>query len=246
MDSIIYLCIGIAAGAVGALSSGGGLLSIPLLMFMGVTPVHAIATTRVGSFFGGLSSVFTYSKKNQIQWNYVIPYLAAISAFAGLIGPHLLVEINQELVKQLVGCALVIMSAWLLTSGKYGIESLQRERAHKIIGAIFVFPAMLYAVMFGAGGGAIVINILLLFFGLKIARATATGMAIWIVGTGVASIAYIISGLVVASIAIPLVIGSLIGGYIGAYYVNRSNRHKLKILLGIIVGISGLKILFFS
>lgn len=245
MDSTIYFIIGLAAGAVGAVSSGGGLLSIPLLMFMGISPIHAIATTRWGSFFGAASSLYYYSKRNRISWKYVFPYLAFFSILAGLSGPRILPKIDEAIVATLIGIVLIFLSAFLLATNKHGLATFNRRKRYKVLGGLLVLPAMFYAVMFGAGGGALVIIIMILFFGLNIKNATATGMSIWIIGTGVAALTYLITGLVDYGVAVPLVFGSLIGGYIGASYIEKIDRSYVKIILGIIVGLSGVKILFF-
>lgn len=245
MDNILYFLIGLAAGAVGAVSSGGGLLSIPLLMFMGISPIHAIATTRWGSFFGASSSLYYYSKYKRVNWNYVFPYLALFSVIAGLAGPRVLSKIDESTVATLIGLVLIALSIFLLVTNKHGLATFNRRKRYKVLGGLLVLPAMFYAVMFGAGGGALVIIIMILFFGLNIKHATATGMSVWILGTGVAALTYLITGLVDYGVAIPLVAGSLIGGYLGASYIEKIDRSYVKIILGVIVGLSGLKILFF-
>jgi uncharacterized protein len=244
MNEFLALIIGLLAGIVGAISSGGGLLSIPCFIFMGVPPITAIATTRLGSAAGGFSSIYRYHRDNLIHWRY-LPLLAPISCLAGIIGPRLLIQINQETVKNIVGVALLLLFVLLFYTKEFGLITKVRHRAHKAIGSVLVFFAMIYATMFGAGGGAIVINIVMFFFGMKVNESTATGMSVWLVGTTVAAIAYSMSGAVDFSLAIPLMLGSVVGGYIGAHVAVIKGNAWAKKILAIMVLLSGIKILFF-
>jgi len=245
VDYIFYTVIGILAGATGAASSGGGLLSIPLLLLMGFSPVNVIATTRIGSLVGGISSLHQYIKLSLVEWRYMLPYLAVISAAAGVAGPLLVVHLNSELIKKIVGTALAALCILLLTTKSYGLLEQNKHSSDRLKGTLLTFPSMVYATMFGAGGGALIINIMIHFFGQKINKAVATGLAVWIVGTFIAALSYALQGLVMFDVAVPLVIGSIVGGYIGARFISKTQHQSIKLILGVIIGISAIKILFF-
>jgi uncharacterized membrane protein YfcA len=89
-----------------------------------------------------------------------------------------------------------------------------------------------------------VINILVIFFGLSMVEATATGITVWLIGTGISSAVYLISGDVLIKIAIVLAIASALGGYVGAKFVVKNHGKILTKILAIIILIAGLKILF--
>ena len=57
--------IGVLASFIGAIVGGGGLLSIPFLMFIGLPPQTAIATNKFGSV--GLSMVLLLNLKKKIK-----------------------------------------------------------------------------------------------------------------------------------------------------------------------------------
>ena len=234
--------IGVAAGILGSISSGGGIITIPYLLFLGYPPVSVIGTTRIGSLFGGIASLYTYNKAGNIRWKTVVK-LAIPSAIAGIIGPILLPKINPDIIISVIGLTLLVLAIWMLIFKNYGVKEKKRDKNHKIIGLVAIFFAMLYAVMFGAGGGAIVINLMVVFFGMKLNKASATGMAVWLVGTFVATVVYVINGHFNAQLAAVLAIGSLIGGVVGARYVVTKDPKWLKNALGIIILISGVKIL---
>ncbi len=237
--------MGFLAGIVGSISSGGGLLTIPFLVFLGYNPISVIGTTRIGSFAGGFASAFKYSQKNKIKWP-LVKKLAPLSVIAGIIGPILLHRIHASKILLIIGSALILLAIWMLINKNYGVKSRLKHKNNKLLGGLLVLPIMLFAVMFGAGGGAMVINILVIFFGLHLLEATATGISIWLIGTGISSIVYLINGDVLILVAILLAVSSAFGGYIGANYALKNHGQILTKILAIIILFAGIKLLFFS
>jgi uncharacterized membrane protein YfcA len=76
--------------------------------------------------------------------------------------------------------------------------------------------------MIGIGGGILVIPILVLFFGFTQTKATGTSLAMLLPPIGIfAVIAYAREGNIHWTIAAILALGFMVGGYFGAWIVNR-------------------------
>jgi uncharacterized protein len=67
MDQIMAFLIGLIAATLGAIATGGGLISVPGMIFLGLSPASAIATTRLNLLGGGITAVYRYSKAGAIQ-----------------------------------------------------------------------------------------------------------------------------------------------------------------------------------
>lgn len=235
--------VGVLGGIIGAVSSGGGIITIPFLLHLGYQPVDVIGTTRIASFFGGLSSVYRYKIKKEVLKKYA--WLFVPSIFAGIIGPFLLPKLDPQLVVYTVGVAMLVLAMVTLFSGKFGLENVKTKKQSKELGALLIFLAMLFAVMFGAGGGALVIAIMVLCFGMKIKEASTVGILIWLSGTFVASLIYFINGYYIANLTLSLVFGSIAGGYIGASYFAKKDAYFIKLIFGLIVLTAGVKTILF-
>lgn len=243
VEQLLIFLVGILGGIVGSVSSGGGIITIPFLLFLGYQPVEVVGTTRIASFFGGLTSVFKYGLKGLVVKKYL--WLFAPSIAAGIVGPFLLPKLDSDLIVYTIGIAMLALAAVTLLSGTFGINHVKTKKQSKEIGAVLIFFAMLFAVMFGAGGGAMVIAIMVLCFGMKIKQAAPTGMLIWLSGTAVASGIYFANGSFVGSLLPYLVAGSLIGGYFGASYFAKKDGYVIKLIFGSIVLLAGIKTLLF-
>ncbi len=244
MEVIGAFLIGLASGLVGAISTGGGLISIPGLIFLGQSPISAIATTRLSAISGGAAALFKYHKGKAIIWKY-LPIFMVISLVAGIIGPKLLVQIDKNIVERLIGISMLIMLPLLVYKKDFGVAKKVRHKKHQLPGLVLLFIVMIYGTMFGAGGGIFLISVLVYFFGLTVTEANATGTAMWLVGTFTALVAYISHGEVVFSVGIPLLLGALIGGYVGAHIALQKGTVWVKWFLVSVVAISSIKLIFF-
>lgn len=244
MEILGAFLIGIVGGMVGAISTGGGLITIPGVIFLGLSPIQAVATTRLSAVTGGLSSLYEYHKGKTIIWHYML-YFVSLSAVAGIIGPKLLLQINEELIAKVIGVLLLTTLPLFMLKQDFGIINQVKRRNHKILGLVALFVVMIYGTMFGAGGGVLLIYALIYFFGMNVTEANATGTVMWIAGMTIALITYIASGVVVFSVGIPLLLGAIIGGYLGARLALKNGVVWVKGVLAVLIVISSIKLTFF-
>jgi uncharacterized membrane protein YfcA len=243
MNDLVAFVIGFTAALIGAIASGGGLISIPGLIFLGITPVSAIATTRLNLMTGGLSAIYRYRKDGAVLLKYM-PQFLVLGLLAGIVGPRLLLGINQTTVQHLIGVMLLLMLPVLWFKKDAGTINIIRSRHRKFIGFFVLAAVLIYTTMFGGGGGIFLIYTFVYFFGMTVTEANATGLVVALFATFVALITYINGHVVDWSIGIPLMLGGIGGGYIGAHIALKRGAEWVKIILTIIIIISGVKLLF--
>lgn len=57
---ILLAFCGIAAGFIDSIAGGGGLLTVPALLSIGIPPAQALATNKLQSSFGSFSATFYF------------------------------------------------------------------------------------------------------------------------------------------------------------------------------------------
>jgi uncharacterized membrane protein YfcA len=244
MDTVAAFFIGFVAAFIGAIATGGGLISIPGLMFLGAGPVSAIATSRLNLIAGGISAVLRFRKNNTVQWKY-IPQLFIIALAAGVVGPRLLLDIDENLVQHLLGATFLIMLPILWIDRDLGTVSVVRSPRRKSVGYLALTLSMLYMTMFGGGAGIFLVYAFVYFFGMNVTEANATGLTIALVATLVSLVTYIHGGAIEWSLGIPLMLGGMFGGYLGAHMALKKGTKWVKVILSVVILISGVKLLLF-
>ncbi len=248
MDIIIPVMttffIGVFASFIGAIAGGGGLISIPFLIFLGLPPQVAIATNKFGGVGLSLGAAVRFSKENKIVWKAVMP-LCLISIIGAYLGANILLDIDQAILSKMVGVVLLLLLPLTLIKKDIGLKIKDTRHIDKGIGYVLFFLLMIFGGFFGGGAGTLMFYILMYFFGFTIIQSNATSIIPWFVMSITSLIIFIINGIVVYQVGISLFAGMLAGGYLGAHTAIRKGDRWVRIIFLAVVLASAVKILFF-
>jgi uncharacterized membrane protein YfcA len=237
---------GLVAGLVNSVAGGGALLMYPLLLSLGLPPIVANATTTISIWPGALSSAYGYRKYIKKIPKYYF-WLLVPGLLGGIIGAVILRKTSNHSFKLVVPW-LIIMAVLLLSFQPKIHKWLKKRKKNTkkagalsfILIAIAIFAMSIYGGFFGAGLGIIMLAVLGFtkltdihqLNGLKNLIATFINL--------VASIYFIHYHLIDWHYTPLLLLGTVIGGYIGATYSNKLPSHlirKIIIIIGASVGI---------
>ena len=98
--------------------------------------------------------------------------------------------------------------------------------------------------LFGAGGGSIVVPAMEIFLDMDEKKSHATAIAIILMLSVVSSIFYIHRGFFDLWLWIPVTIGGMTGGAVGAKFLAKISKRWLKIIFGGIIMITAVKLIF--
>ncbi len=204
------------------MAGGGTFLTFPALVFAGIDPIMANATSSVVTLPGGVASALVYRKGITVGcklfWARVL-----ISVAGGVAGSQLLLHTSSEQFAVIVpylmiGASLVFTFSNRLRSFAGAHSS---GRVHSGLLYAGTVAISIYGGYFGAGMG--VLMIVLFLIAAHIGVQESAGLRMWC-ATGVNTLAvatFILRGIVVWRVAIPMLICTLIGGYWGAHAVRR-------------------------
>ncbi len=232
---------GILSGFVGAVAGGGGLFSISLLLLYGIPPQITLATTKFGGIGLSIGGLYKFIKEKKIVWKYAIG-LSVAGIFSSVIGSKILLSADPAFLKTLTGILLLLLVPTIFFKKNFGLENRNTSKAYKILGYILYFLISIVASFFG-GFGAILISIVVFFFGLPIIEANATELVSFTVFSVASVIIFMVNGIIDYQIGIPLFLGMMIGGYLGAHVAVKKGNKWVKAFFGIVVIISAIKVL---
>lgn len=242
---ILVLIIGFITGFTAAIGAGGGLISVPFLMFIGLPPQTAIATNKFGGIGYSIGATIKYWKEGKIVWRFVLP-LSVLAFIGAVLGASALVSLDPEIVKKGVGILILILVPFIFLDNEFGLKELRTSRNKKIIGISLIFLLFIIGAFFGGGVAPIIIYILIFFFGLSIIKSNATYTIPWLVLNVTATIIFIYNDLVDYKIGVLLFLSMIIGSYLGAHTSIKKGDRWVKIISSIIISLFAIKIIFFS
>lgn len=202
------------AGAIDAISGGGGLIVIPSLLASGIDPVSAIATSKLQSSFGSGGALLTFANKGEVDFRHATP-IAACSFAGGLTGAWLLQWFTPTVLSAVVPLFLVAAACFFAFTD---LSALRPARARRLLLlGIAAFAIGSYDGFFGPGAGAFYVMAALSFGGARLIGAIAQAKYFNVASNLAALAIYIRSGHVLWQLGFVMAAASLLGGQLGTH-----------------------------
>ncbi len=81
---ILLIFFGFLGAFLNAIVGGGGLITVPALMFVGLPPASAIATNKLAATMGNLTSTLTFLKAGKVDMKLLGPIVPFVFIFSML------------------------------------------------------------------------------------------------------------------------------------------------------------------
>jgi uncharacterized membrane protein YfcA len=223
-----FLLIFLAAligGAVNSIAGGGTLLTFPAIVWLGVPPISANATSTVALWPGSFGSMWAYRDELRGARTWLI-WFTAPSIAGGILGAQLLLHTSPDrfdaIVPFLVLGATVLFLLQPPLSRRLVRRAPEEQDAPNALprpSAWFLagqFAVAVYGGYFGAGIGILMLATLGAMGLTNIHRMN--GLKNWgaMCINAIAAITFVLSGIVTWPVAAAMAAGGLAGGYGGA------------------------------
>ncbi|GAP77604.1 MULTISPECIES: sulfite exporter TauE/SafE family protein [Brachybacterium] len=117
---LVLLAIGVGLGVgivVGALGAGGGILAVPVLVFLlGMPPHAATASSLVIVLITALASLPHHARQRNVEWRAGLVF-AAVSVVGAVLGSRLSALVPPDVLLTLFGVMLAVVAAAMLRRG---------------------------------------------------------------------------------------------------------------------------------
>ncbi|MFY0594062.1 sulfite exporter TauE/SafE family protein [Roseivirga sp.] len=214
VDLLILFGVGLLAGVINTLAGGGSLLTLPVLIFMGLPPVVANATNRIGIFFNGIFAIQGFKSKGSKINNYAIG-LGITAFFGAIIGSYIAIEVKGETFNKILAGVIVLIVAYMLFGKKNSQNVAEKtDGKTKIIGLVTFFFIGIYGGFIQAGVGYLIMAALTFVNKFSLLKTNIVKVVIVPIYT-VASIGiFIYNDLINWELGFALAIGSALGGWL--------------------------------
>ncbi len=214
-----------------------GTILSPVLVSMGFAPLEVIPAILLSQALGGLTGSISHhklknanfsglSKDTKIGLAMIIPGILVV-----IFGVMVAISVSVIFVKTYIAIIVLVMSILCLSPLKYKFAWWK----HYTLGALAGFNKAMSGGGFGpvTSTGGIVGGL-----SAKVSIATTTFAELFVCLAGF--IAYLFMKGVDVALIIPLSIGAMVGGVVGAYFCSKGNHSILRKAIGALGIISGL------
>lgn len=220
LDQIILFFISLIANAFSAFVGGGaGLLQLPAIIFLGLSFSVALATHKVASVALGIGASLRHFRGHSLQWP--ISLLIVITGLPGVVlGGFVIVEVPSHLAQQALGVLTLVIGIYSLLNKELGQEYAPRhlDLSGFVVGGLVLFLMGAVNGSLTSGTGLLVTLWLIYWFGLDYRRAVAyTLVFVGVFWNGAGAITLGLLSQIHWPWLGSLILGSLLGGYLGAH-----------------------------
>jgi uncharacterized membrane protein YfcA len=239
LKATLLLLAGGGAGIMNSLAGGGTLLTFPALIWAGVTPIAANATSTVALLTGIGSSIWSYRRELAVQKKWA-SWFAGPSLAGGLVGALLLLNTDEAyfsvLVPYLILFATVLFTFQKPVLGLLEIEArtVARSRYGLAAALFFQFLVAVYGGYFGAGIGILMLAALGMLGHDDVHLANSVKVTQAFLINVVAAACFILSGNIYWLEAALIAVGSTAGGLAGPYIGRRVGAPVVRAFVSVI------------
>ncbi|VVC75668.1 hypothetical protein AQUSIP_09580 [Aquicella siphonis] len=234
MTLFLLFITGMFAGTVDAIAGGGGLISLPMLLSIGMPPHIAFGTNKLQGTIGTFMAVLKYYRHGYISLKKV--YKGVLWGVAGsILGAVASQLMSSEFLHKIIPLLLCAIFVYTVCSPKLGHQDREARLGESIFYLLFGFALAFYDGFFGPGTGSFWVFALTFFLGYNLIKATAYTKVFNLNSSFIATLCFAAGGNIDYRFAIAMALGQIIGGRLGAHLaITKGARLIRPVFLGVV------------
>ena len=234
---------GLVAGFVDSIAGGGGLITLPVLLNLGLSPQEALGTNKLQATFGSGSAAWHYAEAKTVALSDCGRGFALTVAGAAL-GALAVQQVAPDFLRRAIPILLVAVALYMLLKPQLGAADIRPRMNRVWFDVTFGLLIGFYDGFFGPGTGTFWTMAFVLGLGFNLTRATGY-TKVMNFGSNLSSLVFFICGGRVEFVAgLTMGIGQLLGARIGSRMViERGTRFIRPVFIGVVLALT-LKLLY--
>ncbi len=228
-----------------ALAGGGaGLLQLPALIFLGLPFAVALATHKVASVALGVGATLRYLRGGGLTWPFSL-FILACGLPGVVLGASLILQVPERIAEVTLGFLTIALGVYSWLSPNLGLtrREIAVDRRHRVVGGLVLCGIGIVNGSLTSGSGLFVTLWLVRWFGLEYRHAVAyTLVLVGLFWNGTGALTLGMQGTIQWDWLPALLLGSLIGGFLGAHLAIIKGNRVIKRVFEVVTILVGLKL----
>ncbi len=123
---ILLIAFGFLAAFIDSVVGGGGLISLPALMFVGLPPASAIATNKLAATMGTFTSAIYFIRSGKVDFK-IVGKLIPLTIIGAVAGALVVKFIPPDILRPLVLVMLVFIAIYIIAKKDWGSVSTYKK-----------------------------------------------------------------------------------------------------------------------
>lgn len=217
------------AAFVDSISGGGGIISLPAFLLMGIPPHIALGTNKFTSCCSTFYSSIKFAQSKKVDFN-ILKYLIPFSFIGAILGVTVVLSIKSSYLNVIVLILLLFVGLYSLFFKSIGMEDKFQgiSRKNMSLGIVLALFLGFYDGFLGAGVGAFLIFGLVNIYKFDFVRAGGNCKVMNFVGNIASVLMFSIRGEINYKIGIPVAVCMMIGASVRTKVALRKGSKLIK------------------
>lgn len=224
---LLATSLALVGGVLSALGGGGGLITLPTLLFvLGLPPHMAIGTNKLLGTLVTFTASTTYYKKGYIDWKNLATMIAPniVGTIAGFLVLQL---VGPEALTMLIEITICVVAVFILLPIK--VKDTTKKRGLPFwCSLVVLFLLGFYGSFIGSGYGAIATPIVSLVLGIELLASNALSRCLCCISNLIAFLLFAyyhqVNYMAGFLMGVAIIVGGVIGSLIGVRFGSKAIR----------------------
>jgi uncharacterized protein len=234
----VLFLTGAVAGLIDTIAGGGGLITIPVLLGIGLPPQFALGTNKLQATFGSASAMAHFVRAGTVD---VRKALAGViwTAVGAVLGAYTVQQIDPGFLKRCIPYLLLLILCYTIFTPKLGQEEVHPRLPQGVFYALFGLLLGFYDGFLGPGTGSFWVIALMLGLGFDMRKGTGHTKLFNFVSNIVSLVVFIAGGHVLLWGGLVMGAGQAVGARMGARLVIRKGTGFIRpVFIGSVLAVT--------
>lgn len=223
------------AGFVDSIAGGGGLITVPTYIALGVPSEFILGTNKCVSTTGGTLSIFRYIKNGVVDFKLMI--YGIFTGFVGsMVGAQMSAHLDSE--KMVYILIVIVPIIFILNYFKEKIVAGNEEHSQETLIVRTLLIGLIigcYDGFFGPGTGTFLIIAMVFLLNMSMVEASPNARVINFTSNISAFIFFLFKGVILWKVALIAILASLTGNHLGSSVVLKGNHRLVKYVFNFVL-----------
>ena len=238
---VILFIAAFLASLIDSIAGGGGLLTTPAMLLVGISPLNTLATNKFQSCFGTFTSTYNYYKNGLLTEPRRFLYFF-LSFGGSMVGTFLVSRISNEVLESIIPILLI-------SAAVFFILNRGPSTSNKSSSLIFIFNVIVvligfYDGFFGPGTGSFFVLAFVIIKGISIMEATAITKLLNFASNFAAFVIFALKGYVIWELGLIMAVAQIGGANLGSRFAITNGEKVVRPVLVIVSILLSIRILF--
>ena len=238
---VILFIAAFLASLIDSIAGGGGLLTTPAMLLVGISPLNTLATNKFQSCFGTFTSTYNYYKNGLLTEPRRFLYFF-LSFGGSMVGTFLVSRISNEVLESIIPILLISAAVFFILNR--GPSTSNKSSSLIFIFNVIVILIGFYDGFFGPGTGSFFVLAFVIIKGISIMEATAVTKLLNFASNFAAFIIFALKGYVIWELGLIMAVAQIGGANLGSRFAITNGEKVVRPVLVIVSILLSIRILF--